>query len=144
MLLVVLLLALSCFLVSSICLHILIWSWGCTRGRDVLYVYSENPNWHDYIEQNILPVLGRRAIILNWSQRKRWQFSLAKLAFYHFGTYREFNPMAVVFRPFRFTRTFRFWKPFQDLKHGNPKALQKMEGEFFTLIGIHPNGSAGG
>ena len=54
-----------------------------------------------------------------------------------FGGWREFNPLAVVFRPFRRTRTFRFWQPFRDFKHGHPEALHRMESEFFGLIGVH-------
>ena len=128
------LVALVFFVVTSISLRIIIWSWWCSRGWDVLFVYSDSPVWHDHIEQHVLPHLGRRAVVLNWSQRKRWRFSLARLAFHHFGGYRQFNPLGVVFNPFGRTHTFRFWQAFRDFKHGNPEALQKMESEFFGLI----------
>jgi len=128
---------LALYLISTFCLHIIIWFWWCWRGHDILFVYSDSPIWHDYIEQQVLPHLGERAVVLNWSQRKRWRLSLARMAFYHFGSYRQFNPLGVVFRPFRRTRTFRFWQPFRDFKHGHPDALQKMETEFFQLIGVH-------
>jgi hypothetical protein len=124
------------FLVSTICLHITIWAWWCLRGRDILFVYSDSPIWRDYIEKQILPHIAERTIVLNWSQRKRWRVSVARLAFHHFGGYRQFNPLAVVFRPFRRTRTFRFWQPFRDFKHGRPEALRQMENEFFGLIGV--------
>jgi hypothetical protein len=135
-LLLVALLALVCFMVASVCLHIIIWSWWCLRGHDILFVYSDSPIWHDYIEQGILPRLGKRAVVLNWSQRKRWRISIARMAFHHFGGYRQFNPLAVVFRPFRRSRTFRFWQPFKDFKHAHPEALRKIESEFFELIGV--------
>ena len=135
-LLVVVALALALFLVSTVCLRIAIWSWWCIRGRDILFVYSDSPIWHDYIERHVLPHLGERAVVLNWSRRKGWRFSLALAAVHHFGGRREFNPMAVVFRPFRRTQTFRFWQPFQDFKHGHPEALHRMESEFFGLIGV--------
>jgi hypothetical protein len=123
-------------LVLTLCLHIAIWCcWGL-RGLDILLVYSDGPVWHDYFEQNILPLLGERAVVLNWSRRREWRFSLATIAARHFGGRREFNPLAVVFRPFRLTRTFRFWQPFQDYKHDRPEALQRMESEFFELIGV--------
>jgi hypothetical protein len=128
--------ALVFFVVSTVCLHITIWTWWCLRGRDILFVYSDSPIWCDYIEQRILPYLGERAVLLNWSERRRWRISLARLAFHHFGGQREFNPLAVVFRPFHRTRTFRFWQPFRDLNHGHPEALRQMESEFFELIGI--------
>jgi len=128
--------ALVLFVVSTVCLHITIWTWWCLRGRDILFVYSDSPIWHDYIEQHILPYLGERAVVLNWSQRKRWRVSVARLAFHHFGGYRQFNPLAVVFRPFRRTLTFRFWQPFRDFNHGHPEALHQIEREFFGLIGV--------
>jgi hypothetical protein len=28
---------------TSICLHILIWTFWCVRGRDILFVYSDSP-----------------------------------------------------------------------------------------------------
>ncbi|MGQ0637154.1 MAG: hypothetical protein ACT4QC_21305 [Planctomycetaceae bacterium] len=132
--LVFLALALVFYLVSTVCLHFTIWIWWCFRGRDILFVYSDSPNWRDHIEQHILPRLGERAVVLNWSQRKAWRFSLARMAFRHFGGSREFNPLAVVFRPFRPTRIFRFWQPLKDSMHGKPEALQRMESEFLALI----------
>jgi hypothetical protein len=130
------LLAIPLLIVFNVCLRIFIWWRWCLRGRDILFVYSDSPIWHDYVEQQILPYLGERAVILNWSQRKRWRFSLARIAFHHFGGDRQFNPLAVVFRPFGRTHTFRFLQPFRDMKHGHPDALQKMESEFFGLIGV--------
>jgi hypothetical protein len=127
---------LALFVLTSICLHILIWTFWCVRGRDVLFVYSDSPIWHDYIQERLLPPIRHRAVVLNWSQRKRWRISLARAAFHHFGGYREFNPLAVVFRPFRRTRKFRFWQPFRDFKHGRPQALQEMEKDLFELIRV--------
>jgi hypothetical protein len=120
----------------SVILHLAIWTLWCLRGRTVLLVYSDSPVWGDYIRDRFLPYFEQRAIILNWSERQRWQFSLARVAFYHFGGGREFNPLAVVFRPFHRTRTFRFWKPFRDWKHGRPEALVTMERELFEVAGI--------
>ena len=124
------------FILTSICLHIVVWTLWCARGRDILFVYSDSPIWHDYIEQRLLPPIHGRAVVLNWSQRKRWRVSLARVAFHHFGGYREFNPLAVVFRPFRRTRKFRFWQPFRDWKHGRTATLHKMEKDFFALIQV--------
>jgi hypothetical protein len=131
-----LLVLIAFFLAWRSLLLLIIWSCWCTKGRDVLFVYSDSPIWHDHIEQNILPHLRERAIILNWSQRKQWPFGPARIAFRHFGGNREFNPMAVVFRPFRPTRTFRFWEPFQDFKRGKPEAVLKMEQDFLKTIGV--------
>lgn len=126
------------FVISTASLHICIWLLWCTRGRDILFVYSDSPVWHDYVEQRFLPWLGDRAVVLNWSDRSRWQFppTLARVAFHHFGGQREFNPLAVVFRPLRRSCVFRFWQPFRDFKHGRPESLQGLEIEFFDLIGV--------
>jgi hypothetical protein len=134
------LIALMAFAVASASMHLVVWAWWCLRGRDILLVYSDSPIWRDYFEQDIIPHLGDRAIVLNWSQRKHWRLTVARLAFSHFGGYRQFNPLAVVFRPFHRTRTFRFWKPFRDFKHGRSAALQEMELEFFSLIGVQKKG----
>ena len=122
-------------LVLAVCLHLAIWCAWCLRGRDILVVSSDSPVWHDYIEQNVLPRLGSRAVVLNWSRRKEWPWSLARMAFFYFAGRRECVPLAVVFRPFRRTRTFRFWQPFRDYKHGRSEALHEMERQLFELTG---------
>ncbi len=127
---------LAAYVVWSAFLHLVIWTWWCLRGRDILVVYSESPIWHDYIEQRILPFLGDRAVVLNWSRRKQWRPALARAAFLHFGGGRQFNPLVVVFRPLRPTKTFRFWQPFRDFKHGRPDALRALEDQVFSLIGV--------
>jgi hypothetical protein len=100
----------------------------------VLFVYSNSPTWHDFIEEHILPKLGERAVILNWSHRSRWRRALSVLAFRYFGGYRSFNPMPVVFRPFRLARRLRFYEPFLKFKHGKTEAVTKMERELYDLL----------
>jgi hypothetical protein len=136
LLVVVLVLCLAFSLASTILVNLAVWASWCVRGREILFVYSDSPIWRDYIEERLLPRFGERSLVLNWSQRRKWRFSLARIVFSHFGGRRAFNPLAVVFRPFRPTRTFRFWQPFQDFKHGKPEALHQMESDFFDLIGV--------
>ena len=59
---------------------------------------------------------------------------MSVLAFGYFGGHRSFNPMAVVFRPFRIGRSFRFYEPFREFKHGKKEALAKMERELYDLL----------
>ena len=122
--------------ILALLLHIALWlTWG-PLGRNVLFVYSNSPIWQEYVEQNILPQLPATAVVFNWSERRNWsRLTLGYLAFRFFAGSREFNPMAVVIRPLRRARCFRFWKPFRDLKHGKPEALRKMERDFFDHLG---------
>jgi hypothetical protein len=128
-----LLLWLVFYVLASACIHLAVWSLWLPRDKHILFVYSDSPIWHDYIEQHILPVIRERAVVLNWSQRRSrsWGRSLAVAAFKHFGGWRDFNPMGVVFRPFRRGKTFRFLPAFRDYKHGKPEKLLAMQREFF-------------
>jgi hypothetical protein len=126
--------ALTFHLLAGLFLHLAIWCCWCSRGRQVLFVYSDSPIWHDYVEEHILPRLEERAVVLNWSHRSKWRHTLSVLAFRYFGGYRSFNPMAVVFRPFRLARRFRFYEPFREFKHGKAEAVVKMERELYDLL----------
>ena len=117
-----------CFLIYSILLHLTIWIFYCTRRTNVLFVYSDSPIWKDYLEQHVIPHLPDSSIRLNWSERAKWnRISLPVRVFRHFGGDEAYNPMVVIFRPFRMTKIFRFWPPFMDYKHGKPEALEVLQ-----------------
>jgi hypothetical protein len=120
----------------SVLVHLVVWVWWLPRGQDVLFVYSDSPVWHDYIEAEVLPIIRQRAVLLNWSERKRWSFGLAPCVFRHFGGTQEFNPLGVVFHPLKRAQVFRFWQPFRDWKHGREGSLKKMQAEFFRALGL--------
>ncbi len=127
----------SFYLLWGAILYLAIWlTW---RKRNVLFVYSDSPTWKDYIENEILPYIQNRAVILNWSERKNWRNSLAILAFRYFGGDKNFNPMGIVFRPFRFVKTYRFFEAFKDFKHGNSERVEKMKEELFEMLGVSKN-----
>ena len=116
-------------------IYIAVWVGWNLRGIRLLYVYSESPHWQEHIEEEILPRLPDGQIVLNWSDRRHWRhLSLSSVVFRHFGGRREFNPMAIVFKPLRRAKVFRFFGPFQDFKHGKPDALLKMEAEFLREL----------
>jgi len=123
----------------ALLLHMLVWLlWGPT-GKRVLFVYSNSPVWQSYIEDNILPRLPHNSVVLNWSERRRWRWwALSAAVFHLFGGSREFNPLAVVIRPLRWGRAFRFWRAFRDAKHGNREALRLVEADFFSYLGLAP------
>jgi hypothetical protein len=82
-----LIIALIPYLLYTAALYCAVWALWCGRGKDVLFVWSESPVWKDRIQTRILPRLGDRAVVLNWSERDRWKgrFSLTRIAFRHFG-----------------------------------------------------------
>ena len=122
------------YLLLTILLHVLAWLMWNTKGIELLYIYSNSPHWQEYIEQNILPRLPKNSIVMNWSERKKWKFSLARMIFRHFGGYRDCNPIAFVIRPLGWIKIFRFLKPFKDFKHGKPEKLNKIEADFFAYL----------
>ena len=83
----------------------------------------------------ILPLVQERAVVLNWSERRRWRrWSFRVHVFHYFGGAREFNPLVVLFRPFRRARTFRFWLPFKDWKGGYREPLERLRQELFYVL----------
>jgi hypothetical protein len=113
-------------------LYLAIW---LTRKKPfILFVYSDSPIWKDYVEKEILPQIQDRAVILNWSARRKWKSSLAVLAFQYFGGHRNFNPMAMVFRPFHIVETFRFFEAFKEFKYGDRKKVEEIKSELFETL----------
>jgi hypothetical protein len=115
-------------------LYLFIWlRW---RKQYAIFVYSESPIWKEYIEREILPHIQDRAVILNWSERRKWKNSLAVLVFRYFGGHRNFNPIGIVFRPFRFVKTYRFFEAFKDFKHGDAKRVEEIKRKLFDVLGV--------
>jgi len=105
------------------------------QGKFIIFVYSDSPNWKSYIEQNILPYVQQYAIILNWSERSRWdRSSWIVQAFHHWGGQREFNPIAIVYFSLTDVRVIRFFKAFHELKRGKSGILDKVESELVQLV----------
>ncbi len=131
------------WLLHGLALNVLVWICWCTRGRHLLLVTSDSPIWHDYIAEIIVPRLPDNIVVLNWSQRRTWhRFSLPVLVFRYFGGTREFNPIVVAFRPFRWARTFRFWQAFKEYKHGNPSALEDVQCTMLSFLANNRIGTA--
>ena len=103
------LIAFALALAHRIALHVLVGILWLSKGKDLLIVYSDSPIWHEYMATQILPRVQDRAVVLNWSQRSTWpRWSFDAHVFRTFGGRREFNPLVVLFRPFRRARVFRF------------------------------------
>jgi len=98
-------------------------------GKDLLLVTSDSPHWRAYIEEHWLSRWGDRAVVINWSERSRWDRTRPEIGlFREFSRAREFNPLAIVV-PSRGEHVIvvRFWKAFRDHKHGKPQKLLKAE-----------------
>ena len=116
-------------------LYLLIWVLWLPRGKDVLFVYSDSPIWHEYMATEILPLVQERAVVLNWSERKKWRrWSLGVAVFHHFGGGREFNPLVVLFRPVRLARVFRFWSAFKDWKQGCREPVERLRQDLLIAL----------
>ena len=104
-----------------------------SRGRTILFVYSNSPNWQQYVEANLLPRFGHRALVLNWSERRSW--SRWEGGFFNrFAGSREFNPAALVYRPDGGVEVIRFHQAFLDFKHGNDSRLRAAEAELTLAL----------
>ena len=119
--------------------------WGCIlylsvwlgwKQQLVLFVYSNSPIWKDYLEKEIIPLIQEKAVILNWSERKSWRNSIPTLAFRYFGGSQNFNPIAIVFRPFQPAKTFRFYQAFKKFKHGDSKEVEEIKDRLFRNLKI--------
>jgi hypothetical protein len=116
---------------QTLVLHALLLIFWAPRNRRVLFVYSNSPNWKEHCEREILPRLPETAVVLNWSERKKWpRWRLSTQLYRAYAGSEEFNPLGVVFRPFKPIRLFAFWKPFRDAKHGKPQKLERLKAEF--------------
>jgi len=123
------------WIAGAVALHLLTLLLWLPVGRRVLFVYSNSPVWKTHIETEILPRLPSTAAVLNWSERSHWSsWSLPVLLFRFYGGYRQYNPLAIVVRPWRGPKLFRFWRAFRDVKHGKDGSLRSVEAALFREL----------
>jgi hypothetical protein len=136
-------LALLLFAAYELLLFALIRIFWLARGTDVLLVYSDSPIWLEYMNSRILPLVKDRAKVLNWSKRKQWpRWSLPVRVFRAYSGSRDFNPMLILFRPFRKAVFFRFLSAFEEFKHGKPERLEQMRDDL--IVELQRSGSSKG
>jgi hypothetical protein len=127
--------ALLLFTLHRLVLYLLVWMLWVPNGKNTLLVYSDSPVWHDYMTEQVLPLVKDRAIILNWSERSTWRhWRLTQQVFYSFGGRREFNPMVIIFRPFRRAEVFRFWSAFKEWKQGHAGQVEELTNRLRTAL----------
>jgi hypothetical protein len=129
------LIAFALHFLYRIALYLLVWTLWLPRGKDILFVYSDSPIWHDYMTTQVLPLVQKRAVVLNWSERKKWPWwSLGVALFHHFGGARDFNPLVLLLQPFRPAKVFRFWSVFMDWKRGYKEPVESLRQELFAVL----------
>jgi hypothetical protein len=112
--------------------------WG-VQGKDLLLVYSNSPHWQRYVEETWLPRWGHRAVVLNWSERSKWERpARAEVALFRaFAGAREFNPLGIVVPVTgRQVHIVRFWQAFRDYKHGKLRLLQAVEADLDRFLSM--------
>ncbi|HKR85542.1 MAG TPA: hypothetical protein VJS37_15395 [Terriglobales bacterium] len=128
-------LGVTLFALHRVFLYLLVWLLWLPKGKDTLFVFSDSPIWHDYMSQQVLPLVQDRAIVLNWSERSSWRkWRLSQQVFYSFGGRRGFNPMVIMFRPLRRAKLFRFWSAFKDWKHGYSEPVERLTSDLRTSL----------
>src|SRR5687768_6889000 len=73
------------WLTAAVILQLVVWTAWCSRGRYALVVYSKSPIWQEYFEEHVLPSVGDRGLVLNWSDRRQWSYSLPVVLFRFFA-----------------------------------------------------------
>lgn len=91
----------------------------------VLIAYTDSEVWAPYIENVLLPQIGQSCVVINRSRSDgKRQYPSEKAAISFWGGLWNYNPLAVVLRPWGRPRVFRLYHPFLEMKHGRPAALE--------------------
>lgn len=124
------------WLLATIALHLALLVLWLPRGRRVLFVTSDNPTWKPYLDEHVVPRLPKGAVVLNWSERARWSpFGLGVWLFRIWSGARDFNPIAIVVRPWPSPRIFRFFGAFEERERGNAEPLREVQTAFLAAAG---------
>jgi hypothetical protein len=92
-------------------------------GKDLLIIHAENAHSTDCMER-LSPLISKRAVLLNWSQRKLWdRWTLPVQLFEVFGPHgmpEQFTehslPSVIVFKQLRRPKRFTFGERSKDLE----------------------------
>ena len=123
------------FLLHRFVLYLLVWIVWLPRGKDILLVYSDSPIWRDYMIQEVLPLVQDRAVLLNWSERSKWRrWAFPVYVFRNFAGGQKYNPVVMLFRPFRRVQIFRFWSAFKDWKHGCTDSVTELRNQLLLKL----------
>lgn len=107
------------------------------KSKYILFIYSDSEHWAPYIEQNIIPKIQESAIIINRTKQQNWkqEYKAEYKAIAHWA-HEDINPIALVFKPYRRVKSFRFYEAFRDYKHGKDSSLHAMCNEFYNYAAL--------
>ena len=106
------------------------------RGKDLLIVYADNPQWNDHIANEWLPRWGMRAVVLKLPVQETSAGQSAPLALFRSVTgKREHNPIAIVVPPVGRIRVIRFRQAFREKADGSDLALRAAETQLDLALG---------
>jgi hypothetical protein len=126
-----------CLCIAKSLVLLTVWLLWLPRGKDILVVYSRSPHWMEYFEPGLIPRLAQRSQVLNWSDRAIWStLDTRTIVFRAFAGNRSFNPIVILFKPFRWPERFRFFEPFKHRKHGNDQPLRELEEQVAVRLGV--------
>jgi len=95
-------------------------------GKDLLIVYTDSPHWKDHVESQWVARWPKRIVTLNRS--RPWARKAPEAALWlAVAGIREHTPLAVVIPRRGKLRVIRFFKAFQESKHGHPARLEAAE-----------------
>jgi hypothetical protein len=134
---------LVCWLMRSfwgLLLNVAVWLTWIPKGKRMLLINSNSPVGGKHFHREMVAPLQDEAAVLNWSERKQWlRWRRAVQCFRHFRGETCFNPMVIVFRPWRRPKIFRFYEAYRDAKHGHMSELHGMQDELFRFLGKTSN-----
>src|SRR4030042_5802994 len=89
------------------------------NGKRMIFVTSNSPIWHDYLENKWFKRIAKYTYILNWSERNQWNNSQWEVRmFRHWGGDRDMVPLIIIYVNSFNIRKIRLYKPFIEYKHG--------------------------
>lgn len=105
------------------------------KGKYIFIVTSESPAWKEFMQTRVIDVYGENAVVINWSERKRWRGrSIESQVFHTILGYQEHTPSVVVFSPWYWPKVFRFFVPFKSYKRGKVEEVEALMVEMEKAI----------
>ena len=108
------------------------------QGKDLLIVYSNNPQSAPHVEQEWLPRWRDRAVVLNWSDRTQWPESPEVDLFRAVVGRKEHNPVIIVVPRTGAIKVLRYWRAFRERAQGKDETLRAMESRLDALLQEEP------